>query len=201
VAGFLDSVVTTDVIYKGAARIIYAAAGQSFPGSIDSVMSTTDYGLTHHWYDLGGTTPDGIRVVRGFDKDEGIEVDQIQSPIMKGAARNWRGQMATNLLETSLDNLAIVWQGGTLRTVGSEKLLDFGSPESVTERLLAAIQQHSETGKFRMIVIRKATPAGEDAEITLSSGDPAAIPFTVDMEADLTVEEAVNNMFRVIEQQ
>lgn len=200
-AGFLDAVVTTDRIFKGAARLVYAAEGQSFPGSIDSVMDTREYGLTHHWYDLGGTTPDGIRVVRGFDKDEGIEVDQIKSAIMKGAARNWRGQMATNLLETSLANLAIVWEGGTLRTVGDEKLLDFGSPEQVTERLLAAVQQHSESGKFRMIVIRKATPAGEDAEITLQSTDPAAIPFTVDMEADLTVAEVVNNMFRVIEQQ
>ena len=199
--GFLDGIVEEDSIYKGAARLVYAAQGQSFPSSVDSIMSTFDYTLQEGWNDLGGTTPDGVRLVRGFDKDPGVEVDQIKSNIMKGRAGNWRGGMGTNLLETDVAKLKILWQGGTARTVGAEKLQDFGSPETLTEQLLAAVQKHSETGKFRAIVIRKATIAGEDMEIPIQSGDASAVPISWEMEADTSISLAEDNMFRVIEQQ
>jgi hypothetical protein len=195
-----DAVVVENEVYKGAGRVVYAPSGTAFPTQISDVIDTSTYQLTSAWTDLGGTTEEGIRIVRGFDKDEGVKVDQLAGNIMKGRAINWRGQVAMNLLQSQLEKIKIAHEGSSISTSGNERTIFFGTPVQLTERLLAVIQKHGSSGRHRLFVFRKATLAGEDSEVTISSSDPSAMPVTFDIAPDTGVTDETKNMYALIEE-
>jgi hypothetical protein len=196
--------VDEECIFKGAGRVVLAPLGTAFPGSIEDVMNVTTFALTSAWSDWGGTTCDGISFMRGFDADEGIEVCQLGTSILKGGARNWRGQVGFNLLETCLQDLDRAWEGssdGAQVVDAQESYWDFGSPDEVTTYRVAVIQQHSrDDDNLRMFAVRRAALAGEDSELVMNNTDPAAVPVVLEMEADPTVDRE-DNMFRVFHYQ
>src|SRR3972149_4341419 len=149
-ANLFDSVVVENEVYKGAGRVVYAAKGTAFPAQISDVIDTSTYTLTSAWKDLGGTTEDGIRIVRGFDKDEGVKADQLAVRILKGRVLNWRGQVGMALLQSQLEKLKVAHEGSAISTSGAERTIFFGSPTTLTEYLLGVIQKHSVSNKHRM---------------------------------------------------
>jgi hypothetical protein len=187
-------------IYKGAARVVFADIGTAFPEELADVMDPTTFALTSAWHDWGATTCDGVTVTRGFDKDEGINVCQLNSPILKQGATNWRSRASFAALETCLADLNRAWEGssdGIQNVDADEDYLDFGSPDVVTVRRVAFIQQHSlEDEIIRMIAFRRASLAGEDSEMAMNKTDPSGTPVVLEAEADTSVD-VDQNLFRV----
>lgn len=196
----LDGLVTESKIFKGAGRVVYAGSVQGFPTQLSDVIDTGTFVLASGWSDFGATTTDGITVTRAFDKDEGVEVDQLASRVLKGGVKNWRGTVGMTLLHSSLEMMKIAMEGGDIETGSGERTLLVGSPSSVTERKIAVLQKHSKTSKLRMIVFRKATLAAEELSMAIKSGDAVGIPVKFDLEADSEIADPTENMFAVIEQ-
>lgn len=199
-SNLFDGVVVEDEVYKGAGRIVYAPSGTAFPTAISDVIDTSSYSLTSAWDDLGGTSEDGIRIVRGCDVDEGVKVDQINSSILKGRAINWRGKVSMNLLQSQLEKLQIAHEGSTISTNGDERTIFFGTPTVLTEYLLAVIQKHTHSGKHRMFCFRQVTKSGDDSEMAISSKDPSAIPLTFEVGVDTDISDETQNMYALIEE-
>ena len=198
-ADLFDGLVSESKIFKGAGRVVYAAAAQTFPAAIADVINPTTFVLASGWSDFGATTRDGITITRGFDKDEGVEVDQLATNVLKGGVKNWRGQVGMTLLHSSLEMMKIAMEGDDIQT-NSERYMDVGSPSAVTDRKLAVIQKHSKTGNLRVFAFRKASLAAEELSIAFQSEEPSSIPLTFDLEADLDIADVKTNMFRVIEE-
>lgn len=199
-ADLFDGLVSESKIFKGAGRVVYAASAQGFPDAIAEVINSTTFALASGWSDFGATTRDGITVTRGFDKDEGVEVDQIAVNVLKGGVKNWRGQVSMTLLHSSLEMMKMAMEADDIQTNGSERYMDVGSPSLVSERRLAVIQKHSKTGKLRVLAFRKASLSPEELSMAFQSEEPTAIPISFDIEADLEIAEADTNMFRIIEE-
>ena len=200
-AELLDGLVTESKIFKGAGRVVYAASGQTFPDKIADVINASTFALASGWHDFGATTRDGITVARGFEKDEGVEVDQLASNVLIGGVKGWTGRVSMTLLHSSLEMMKIAMEASNITAgTGDERYMDVGSPSLVSERKLAVIQKHSKTGLLRLLAFRKASLAPEELSLAFQSEEPTAIPIAFDLEADLDVPQAAENMFRIIEQ-
>jgi hypothetical protein len=197
-------VVDEECVFKGAGRVVLAPIGTAFPTELADVMNVTTFALTSAWRDWGGTTCEGITLMRGFDKDPGIEVCQLGTAILKAGASNWRGRVGFNLLETCLTDLDRAWEGSTdgAQVVDAqESYQDFGTPDEVTVYRIAVIQQHSrDDANLRMFAIRRGSLAGEDSEMVMNNTDASSIPVTLEMEIDPAIGKQ-NNMFRVFHYQ
>lgn len=199
---FDNFTVTESDIYKGAGRVVIAPLGTTFPTSIEDVMNVSTFALTSAWRDIGGTTCDGVAIMRGFDKDEGIEVCQLSTAILKTGASGWRGTVGYELVETGLQDMDRAWEGdsaGIQAVDAQENYWDFGSPDEVTTYRLAVIQQHGrDDDNLRMVAIRRASLAGEDSELVMNRDDPSTLPTVWEMEADPNIDKE-SNMFRVFQ--
>ena len=204
-ASLFDNVVSEPKIFKGAARVVYADIMQPFPTKIEDVIDPTTYALAAGWHDLGATTRDGVRVIRGLEKDPGVEVDQVASNILLGAIRRWTGRVSMSLLHTDIDTLILCFETGAKTTtsagagVVAQDIIQVGSPPTLTKRRLAVIQKHSVTDFLRMLVFRQASLAAEDIEVPFQSDEVSVLPVTFELEADLTQPDA-ENLFAVFEQ-
>jgi len=190
----LDSVVSGARIWKGAAPLLYANAGTSFPGEIESVINPTTFALGSGWNDFGGTTQDGVTITREFEGSDGIEVDQLAYTIWDGEPDEWSMMLAASLLETDPDNLAIVFELPTAvdhsGTSVEQKHVAFSAPTSLTTRMIAAVQQHSENENLRVFVFRDAKPTPDSREMVLAKTEGTAAPVEFELEADTTVADA-----------
>lgn len=191
-------------IFKGAGRVVYATSGTAFPTSIEDVMDVGTFALTSAWHDWGGTTCDGVTIMRGFDKDEGIMVCQLGVPILKSGASNWRGQVGFEMIETGLGDMDHAWEGsqdGEQVVDAEEAYWDFGTPDNLTVYRVCVIQQHSrDDTNLRMIAVRRASLAGEDSEMVMNNADPSTLPVVLEMEIDPAIDKD-DNMFRVFHYQ
>lgn len=197
-------VVTESDIFKGAGRVVIAPLGTTFPGSIEDVMNVSTFALTSAWRDIGGTTCDGISIMRGFDKDEGIDVCQLGTPILKTGASGWRGTVGYELLETGLQDLDRAWEGssdGAQVVDAQESYWDFGSPDEVTTYRLAVIQQHPrDDDNLRMFAFHRASLAGEESELSMSRDNPSSLPTVWEIEADPSLHKE-DNLMRIFHYQ
>ena len=120
-AELLDGLVEESKIYKGAGRVVYAASGQTFPSAIDDVINDSTFVLASGWNDFGATTKDGITISRSFEKDEGVEVDQLAANVLLGGVVKWTGQVSMTLLHSSLEMMQIAMEAGTIATAAGEQ--------------------------------------------------------------------------------
>jgi len=193
-------------IYKGAARLVYSnpATLTSFPGRFESVMSAT-YVLASGWVDFGATTEDGVMIRREASLSDGIPVDQRRSPLDEGEPETWNMSAETTMLDTSLANLAIIWQAGTLRAHvaaggnAAQHALDLDAPGTFTSRMMAAIQEDPKTGKLRMAVFRKVTPKVDGSELSMSRTAASELPATFTLASDEDVAEGSGQFGRIYE--
>lgn len=102
----------TDNVIGGAARLLIAASGTTKPTGIDDIMSIAwPYYPVSPWVDLGYTKK-GLKLARGHESQK-HEVDQIKGPYDETVTA-WSEEISTDLAETSLENIKIAWEGGTI---------------------------------------------------------------------------------------
>jgi len=199
--------VDRDEIFKGAARLVYSnpATLTSFPGRFESVMNPTTMALVAGWTDFGGTTEDGLTVRREAELSDGIPVDQRRSPLDEGEPEKWNMSAETTLLQTSLTNIKLAWEGGTLRAHpaaggnAAQHVLDLDAPGIVTERMLCAFQEDPKTLKMRMICFRKAKPKVDGAEMKWSRSDATEVPISFTLASDEDISEGSGQFGRIYE--
>jgi len=197
--------VDRDTIYKGAARLVYADPEtlSSFPGRFESVMSPTTYALESGWSDFGATTEDGVTISREAELSDGIAVDQRNSPLDEGEPESWTMALNTTMLNTSLTNLAIVWEAGTNRahvdTGTAQHILDIDAPDSFTERMLCAIQEDPKTNKLRMACFRKVKPKVDGSELSMQSGEASELEVNFTLSADEDITQGAGQFGKVYE--
>lgn len=212
-AQMIDSIdVTRANIYKGAARLLIADPDvvTSFPGRLESVMNPrepigggTAYELVSGWSDLGPTTEDGLKVRREADSSEGIPLDQRTTNLDEGEPENWKMFAEAELLETTLVNINIAWEAGTLRSHiadGShvaQDILDLDAPLTFTERMAAFVQEDPDTNGLRFFIFRKAIPQVDGSEMTLQSKEASGLPTKFLLKADETVSSGSGQFGRV----
>jgi len=201
-----DSVVNSDRVWRGASRFLYAASGTSFPGKLESVIQpsspndpdATAYALGTSWNDFGGTGTEGIEIVREFEGQAGIEVDQIPYDLFEGDPTKWSMRVSGTLKHTDPATLAIGWELPSTVSIAADDTgpdykvaqtkVKFSAPTSLTERLLAVVQEHPDNGNLRVFVFRKAklTPAAR--ALAISASDGSELPIEFDCKADTTID-------------
>jgi len=193
-ATLFDSVVTSGNIWRGAGRFLYADSGTSFPGELESVINPSTFVLGSGWNDFGGTTEAGITITRTFEGFEGVNVDQLTYRLFKGEPTDWEMSVAAEMLETDPDNLEIFFELPTSAdhtgTSVSQKHTAFSAPTTLTERMVAVVQEHSENDNLRVFVFRQAKPTPESMEIMISKDEASAVPVEFELEADTDVADA-----------
>ncbi len=205
--------VTRSKIYKGTGRFVVSDPDTltSFPGRLESVMlpsapvSGTAYELQAGWIDLGPTTEDGLKLMRGADLGEGIPVDQRQTNLDAGEPEDWSMSAEFTLLHTHLTNIKIAWEGGTLRnhalgTTVAQSALDLDAPTVFTERMAAFIQEDPSTTKLRVFCFRQAIPEVDGSEMNVQSTTETGLPTKLRLNADETIS-AGSGQFGVIYQE
>ena len=199
--------VDRDNIYKGAARLVYSdpTALTSFPGRFESVMNPTTYALVAGWTDFGATTEDGITITREASLDDGIAVDQRNSPLDEGEPETWTMSAETTLLDTSLANIAIAWAAGTLRahaadgSTAAQHALDLDAPTSFTTRMMCAIQEDPKTAKLRMACFRKVKPKVDGSDLSMSRNEASELPLSFTLASDEDVAQGSGQFGRIYE--
>lgn len=199
--------VDRDQIFKGSARLLYSnpVTLTSFPGRFESVMDPTTMVLVSGWTDFGGTTEDGITISREAELSDGIPVDQRRSPLDEGEPEKWNMSADATLLQTSLTNIKLAWEAGTLRAHAidggnaAQHVLDLDAPGTFTERMLCAIQQDPKTLKMRMACFRKAKPKADGAEMKWNRSDATELPISFTLASDEDIAEGSGQFGRIYE--
>lgn len=195
-------VVDTSKLVRGAARIMYAASGQTAPASISDVIDTTTYAAQSGWSDLGATK-NGIAISIN-NTESAFTVDQVSGDI--GTAPDvWSCTVSTELAEISLEKMQIAWEGATVTTdsnvTPSEKETGFAGATSYTERRLAVLFQKASldiVGYFFWRAVR----APQQGTITYQKGgDAQTIAVQFNILADTTQVDPLKAFFIVREQQ
>ncbi len=200
-----DNVVDKSKVWRGAARLLYAPTGTSFPGCLESVIQpktpadphAVAYALTSPWVDFGGTTEDGITIAREFTGMDGVPVDQLMYNLFEGDPTNWTMRAGANLLHTDVATLAIAWELPATVAIGADtgpdykvaqsKLL-FSAPTELTDRLVAAVQQHPDEDNLRVFVFRSAKLSPAAREMVLRKTAGTSLPIEFELEPDTTVD-------------
>lgn len=162
----------------------------------DAQVNTTPSATA--WRDLGGTS-DGARIVINQEFMT-LGVDQVIDVVER--RRTGRDiQVATNLAEVTLENIAWVLNGGTVATASGYKTYDPDMADSSTQPNYFAIifdgwgPMVSNQARRRRIVVRKCLNV-ESVEIAYTKGDQTLIPATLGVHY---VSESIRP-FRIIDQ-
>jgi len=109
-------------------------------------------------------------------------------------ARERLERLRREMLETDPDNLEIFFELPTSAdhtgTSVSQKHTAFSAPTTLTERMVAVVQEHSENDNLRVFVFRQAKPTPESMEIMISKDEASAVPVEFELEADTDVADA-----------
>lgn len=193
-------------IFGGVGRLVYAPTTQSYPTVITDVLSDPANGtLASGWTDFGATDG-GVTITPAYEKEE-WEVDQVLSPIDTFITR-WTVTLETTLVEASLENLQVAWEGSSITedTIESpdERTIKFGAPESMTKRMLAYIQDKRQTsggdGRIRVYVFRRAQYNGSGSSHEFAKGQPTKVPITFDCLPDTDITAVKERTFYIIDQ-
>lgn len=186
-------------IIGGVGRVVYADSGTSYPTTLSDILNPSTGVLASGWNDFGATDG-GFKIATSFEKTE-WEVDQENAPIDEFLTR-WNWRIETTLVEVSLENLAIVWEGTSITTNATptpdERKVSFGSPASVTERMISYLHDKrpvSGDGRIRAYVFRKARYAGTESSHEFMKGEKAKIPVTFNLFPDTSLSDSQNMWF------
>lgn len=158
------------------------------------------------WTELGSTRS-GVQVTRNNTEDQ-LDIDQIYGSIL-GVPNEWEMTVATQLVETTLENLQLAWEGGTI-TVDStqtpnERHLTLGNPLAYTQRKLAVLHQKTigpAAGLIRAQVFRLVTRSPQNSNLDYQkTGQMQTIAQTFRCYADSTVTDPNARFGAIIEQE
>jgi len=188
-------------VIGGVGRVVYANSDIAYPATLSDILNPTTGVLASGWNDFGATDG-GFKIAVSYEKTE-WEVDQENSPIDEFLTR-WNYRLETTLVEVSLENLKIVWEGTAITTdttpTPDERLISFGTPSAVTERMMAYLHDKrpvSGVGKIRAYVFRKARYGGNESSHEFTKGEKAKIPVTFNLFPDTTLADTVNMMYAI----
>jgi len=185
--------VTREKIYRGAARAVYAVSTRTWPTMMEDVISTTDFELASGWVDLGPTNDDGFTLRRSVETFDGIPIAQLQTNLDEGEPETWAMEGECTLMDTSIDKIEIVWQGGTQAAIAAggsnvaQHSLPLDAPASFTSRRLAFIQQDAKTSRMRVFVFRDAITQVDVSDLKMGK-EASGIPVKFKLQVDTTIE-------------
>jgi len=207
-AKMIDAIsINRETIYKGAARLVYSDPTEltSFPVHFEDVMNPTTYILATGWVDFGATTEDGVTISREAELSDGISLDQRVTPLDEGEPESWEMSLEATLLNTSLPNIAVVWEAGTNHAItagtgyAAQHVLDLDAPTAFTTRMLCAIQEDPKSERLRMACFRKVTPKVDGSELAMSRTDASELPASFTLAADENVAEGAGQFGCIFE--
>ncbi len=206
-ATLFDTVTDKTKVWRGASRVLIAATGTSFPGLLESVIQPktpqpnshkVGYAVTSPWTDIGGTTEDGVTLSREFEAQDGVVVDQLKYALFEGDPKTWKMTAGFTMLHTDYPSLAIAWELPSAATIAAntagpdyavaQHRAKFSAPDTLTDRLLAVVQQHPTSESLRVFVFRSAKLAGEASELAVKGSEASGLAVSLNLFADTTVD-------------
>lgn len=199
---FLRTFITDESFVRGAARLMYAAATQTFPAKIGDIVNMSTYEPMSGWNDLGATKT-GIQISIN-NAEETFDVDQILGDIASQPT-NWEMSVGTQLAEMTVDRLAIAWEGGTVTTdnapsTGAEKVVGIGVPTAYTQRRLAVLFQRP-NGKIRAYIFRKVQRMPQESNVThAKTGEQISVPIRFKCLPDTSIADVYSRLMQIRDQ-
>lgn len=196
-----------------AAQPLITASGVALTGgttpAVAVARTTAGFGLydpVGAWTDLGSTRQ-GVNVARNSTESL-IDVDQILATLL-AIPDSWEMTVTTQLAETSLENLQIAWEGGTIAVdatqTPNERHLPMGNPLAYTQKRLAVLHQKlygTSAGKLRAHVFRIVTRSPQNSQLDfMKTGNQQTIPQVFRAFADTNVQEQNARFGEIIDQQ
>lgn len=177
------------------AAVVQTTAGN---GQYDPVPSSS-------WVEMGSTRS-GVQASRNNTETQ-LDIDQIYSSIL-GVPDEWEMTVQTQFAETTLENLQLAWEGGsiTVDTTQSpnERHLPLGAPTSYTQKRLAVLHQKTigpSAGGIRAVVYRSVTRSPQNSTLDYQkTGQMQTIPHTFRAYADWTIQDERARFADIIEQ-
>ncbi|MHA1573493.1 MAG: hypothetical protein ACTSX8_05825 [Alphaproteobacteria bacterium] len=190
--GLVDNItLTRNETYKGAAYIAYGNL-TSFPGELESVINPSTYELNAELTAIAPTTEDGVQIGRSAEISDGIALDQKRTNWDEGEPTAWTMQVTTNVLDTDVDTLKVLWQTpdpvAITGSVVNQRRLPLGAPTTFTERELYIIQEDYYTGRLRVFAFRKAV-VQPDGDLNVQSEEATAVPVIFKIRASESLAE------------
>lgn len=205
------------VTYAGgnanAAQPLITASGAALTGGASPAVAvartTAGFGLYDPvglWTDLGSTSG-GVNIARN-NTETTIEIDQILAAIAT-IPDEWEMTITTQFAETSLENLQLAWEGGTISVdvtqTPNERHLPLGNPLSYTQKRLAIVHQKTlgtSSGKLRALVLRIVQRSPQNSALDyMKSGKQQTIPHVFRSLADTNVSEQNARFGEFVDQQ
>lgn len=196
-----------------AAQPLITASGAGLTGgttpAVGVVRTTAGFGLydpVGSWVELGSTRG-GVRISRN-NTETTIDVDQIQAALLS-VPDEWEMTIETQLAETTLENVQIAWEGGSITTditqTPNERHLGLGNPSAYTQRRVAVVHQKTigtSAGKLRAHVARITTRSPVNSTLEFAkSGNQSTLPLTLRCYADPTVSDPKFSFGEILDQQ
>jgi hypothetical protein len=194
------------------AQPLITASGAGLTGgttpSVTVTRTTPGFGLydpVGGWTELGSSRG-GCQISRNNTETQ-IDVDQILASIVS-VPDEWEMTIATQLAETTLENIQIAWEGGVINlditTSPDERHLGLGNPTAYVLRRLAVIHQKTigpAAGKLRAHVFRQVSRSPVASTLDFQkTGNQSTLPLTFRAYADPAVGDPYYSMGEVIDQ-
>jgi hypothetical protein len=136
-----------------------------------------------------------------------IDVDQILLGLL-AIPDQWEMTVTTQLAETTLENIQLAWEGGTITTdttqSPNERHLPLGGPLAYTSRRLAVLAQKTvgtSAGRIKAHVFRIVTRSPQASRLTFDkTGAQQVIPQVFRAFADQNIADPAARFGEVIEQ-
>lgn len=195
--------------------IVAPSTGNSLTGGTTPSASVTETTAGNGQYDITpssgwselGSTRGGVSVTRNNTEDQ-LDVDQIYGSILS-VPNEWEMTVATQLAETTLENIQLAWEGGSISTnvstTPNERTLELGNPLAYTQRRLAVLHQKTigpAAGLIRASVFRNTTRSPQNSNLDYQkAGQMQTIAMTWRAYADWTISDQNSRMGVIIEQE
>lgn len=157
------------------------------------------------WADLGSTRS-GVQVTRNNTEDQ-LDIDQVYGSIL-GVPNEWEMTIATQLAETTLENIQLAWEGGAItvdsESTPNERHIGLGNPLAYTQKKLAVLHQKTigpAAGLIRAQVFRLVTRSPQNSNLDYQkTGQMQTLAQTFRAYADASVSSADERFGEIIEQ-
>lgn len=193
-------VVDRNDIISQIGRFVYADPTTAQPTVITDVIDNAGV-LAAGWNDFGATDG-GLNISKSFETTE-IEVDQLLAAVDEQINKHSL-VLSTNLVEISIENLQLVWQGDTITNNATpdptEDSMPFGSPTCATERMVAFIVDKygacdlsaNAYEYIRIYVFYRARLSGADSAHSFTKGEKSLLPIELKCYPDTTKSANAN---------
>lgn len=191
---------------RGAARLLVAPEGFTFPSTIGDVIDIdptggTTYDPASGWSDLGATKT-GITISINH-AEETFDVDQVIGDI-ESAPVNWECNVSTSLAEMTLEHLNLAWEGSDITTnttpTPDERQMGYGQPDEYTRRRLA-VAFKNRNDKIRLFIFRRVQLMPVESSVAFNkTGEQISIPVQFKGLADTSIDDVKKRFFMVYEQ-